>query len=523
MLTSNLPCNYWIEDHIAKVGEIRRFPGVRQNIDEFYDVAVIGAGWFGLNTAIKLHEMGKKVIVLESNEVGINSVASWSTAKATSLHQVRLSKIASKHGSNTLNLYCKMNEEAINDIEKTIEKYDIKCQWNRASHTVFAQTEDEFKMLQYEEKAIKNANLNYTTSNPYSDDLFLPPSLKILGSLTAHNQGHMNPVSYLLGLAEILQEKGVPIYGSSRVTDVNFTSPHRITVGEGYTVNAENVVVATHLPILDRTGHFALNSPSRSYCIAVTLKETQKNIQQTYINANSEHTISFRPADDGKVLIVSGAGHHVGEYPDDNSWGYEPLIQWAKSHFDVKDVISRWSAMDYYPADEIPYMGLAMHGTNTIYIATGFAKWGFTNGVAAANIVTDLILKRENEYMKHFDARRWDILHSVKNGLQITFDVSKHLVGDRFKVKTQDIEDLVPEEGGIFKEKDTGDKVAVYKDLTGTVHKFSPVCPHLGCYVQWNSADKIFECPCHGSCYSNTGNVFHGPSTKSLKRIINQK
>jgi len=312
----------------------------------------------------------------------------------------------------------------------------------------------------------------------------------------------------------------VKIYGNSRVQDVSHCTPHQITVANGCTVVADNVVLATHLPILDRTGHFTLNKPSRSYCIAVTLKDPKKNIKETYISAEKTHTRSLRPADDGKILIVSGAGHLVGDYPEDEStWGYEPLIQWTRKYFDVQEVISRWSAMDYYPADEIPYMGLAMHGTDSIYTATGFAKWGFTNGVAAANIVVDLISGRDNKYAKYFDARRWDITHSAKEGLKIGMHVAKHLVGDRYKVKSIDIEDLVPNDGGIFKDKNTGDKVAVYKDQTGIIHKFSPVCTHLGCYVQWNSEDKIFECPCHGSCFNRDGDVFHGPATKSLKKL----
>jgi glycine/D-amino acid oxidase-like deaminating enzyme/nitrite reductase/ring-hydroxylating ferredoxin subunit len=490
-----------------------------EDIKEKFDVAVIGGGWFGLNTALKLHENGKKVVVLDSHEVGVNSVASWSTAKVSSLQQTRASKVASKHNSHTLELYSRMNEEAINELEQIIGRYNIPCDWSRAAHIVFAQNDEDLKNLQQEEKAIKGANLHYITSDSKPEEL--PKSLQVLGVLTAKNQAHMNPVSYLLGLAEKLNQEGVQIYGSNRVIDVSFTSPHRITVANGWNVDAENIVVATHLPILDRTGHFALNKPSRSYCVAVALNDSSKNIQDTYISVDKEHTISFRPADDGKVLIVSGAGHPVGEYSDDKAWGYDPLIQWAKRHFDVKSVLSTWSAMDYYPADEIPYMGLAMHGMKSIYTATGFAKWGFSNGLAAANIVTDLMMDKENQYSKIFDARRWDITHSLKGGVEIGFDVAKHLVGDRFKVKTIDIEELVPDDGGIFKDKVSGDKVAVYRDKAGVIHKFSPSCTHLGCFVQWNCQDKIFECPCHGSCFTALGDVFHGPATRPLNKIGN--
>jgi len=510
--------NFWIDNHIARHGNIMQYPRLSNNIEQVFDVAVLGGGWFGLNTALKLHEQGKSVVVLEADKVPTSSVAAWSTGKISSQHQIKLSKLLDKHGESTTKLYSQSNQEAIADIENIIQRYNIQCDYAKAAHIVFATSDEDLHLLKDEEKAAQKVGYPAIMSaSPLMHDL--PPSVELKGTLRVDNQGHMNIVSYLSAVAEILFRAGVPIYEYSRVQDVSFTSPHEVTVENGSRIVAKEVVVATHMPILNRTGHFARNEPSRSYCIAFTLQNNQDMIKETYITASKTPTVSLRPADNGRVLVASGFGHPAGEYPEDKPWGYDPLEQWVRQRFQVRDVISRWSAMDYYSSDELPFMGLAMHGIKTLYTATGFAKWGFTQGIIAAQIVTDIIMGIGNRYEKVYDARRWDLLHSAMNDLEIQAHVAKHFVKDRLKYSTIDIEDLVTGQGGIFEDRKSGDVMAMYRDEKGVVHKFSPSCPHLGCYVQWNCADKIFECPCHGSNFSCCGDVLHGPSTKSLSKL----
>jgi len=320
-MSTSSKTSFWIDNHVAQKGGLKDFPRLKdvksENINREFDVVVIGAGWFGLNTALKLHEHGRKVLLLEGGKVASSSVASWSTAKVTSQHRIKYSSLAHKHGKETAQLYYQANHEAISDMEETIKKYNIDCQWARAAHVVFAQTGDELDTLKQEERALQDFPGSKVSleQNSIKD---LPESVKIYGALRVEDQAHVNPVSYLSAIANKLAEEGVPIYENSRVNNVSFSSPHEITVEGGHNMTANNVVVATHMPILDRTGHFAKGSPSRSYCIAVTLENDDKMIKDTYISVSSgSKTVSLRPAADGKVLVAAGGGHPVGEYPSD--------------------------------------------------------------------------------------------------------------------------------------------------------------------------------------------------------------
>jgi nucleotide-binding universal stress UspA family protein/nitrite reductase/ring-hydroxylating ferredoxin subunit len=79
----------------------------------------------------------------------------------------------------------------------------------------------------------------------------------------------------------------------------------------------------------------------------------------------------------------------------------------------------------------------------------------------------------------------------------------------------QNLSEIGKGEGGIVV---TGDhKVAVYRDEKGVVHALSARCTHMGCTVKWNPSQKTWDCPCHGSRYSPSGQVVNGPAAKPLE------
>jgi glycine/D-amino acid oxidase-like deaminating enzyme/nitrite reductase/ring-hydroxylating ferredoxin subunit len=518
---SSLHKSLWVTSHVKRLGEFKSFPRLAGKLTEKFDVAVIGAGMFGLTTALKLHEEGKRPVVLEAHRVGMG-VGGFSTAKLCSLQRNMFTLLHDKFGDDMVKPYGRMNQEAIDDIERLVNKYNIDCCFRRAAHTTFAMNADERETIGSEYEGTTKAGLASREIRDSNGDL--PATVPFFGGVRAENQAHFNSYSYMVGLADVLDKAGVPIYEMTRAQDVSMRGPpHTITTVEGGELEADQVVVATHLPFLDRTGHFTVTEPDRSYVIAASLTDPSEMIKEMYISVTKPQTRSMRPYDDGTgepVLVVCGNDHPAGDFPKEGAEScYDDLEKWTRQHFPVKEIVAKWSAFDYRAADKIPYIGYAHHGTNTVYTATGFMKWGHTNGHAAAGIITDLIMGRANPYAELFDARRWDLTHSIFDAAKIQAHVTKHFVGDRVKhMLGPDIEDLKPGCGGIC--KDRGSVVAAYMDESGQVYKFSATCTHLGCHVNWNDAEKSYDCPCHGSRFdAKTGAVLHGPSTKALPSV----
>ena len=95
--------------------------------------------------------------------------------------------------------------------------------------------------------------------------------------------------------------------------------------------------------------------------------------------------------------------------------------------------------------------------------------------------------------------------------------VAKHFFGDRLDRGGEEaLADLAPGEGALLRLR--GRKTAVYRDEAGELHTLSPLCTHLGCHVNWNPAERSWDCPCHGSRFSGDGVVIQGPATRDLEK-----
>jgi Rieske Fe-S protein len=149
-------------------------------------------------------------------------------------------------------------------------------------------------------------------------------------------------------------------------------------------------------------------------------------------------------------------------------------------------------------------------------MATGFAKWGMTGGTAAARILADEILGRENPHASLFNPNRFKPRAAAARFVEENARVGVHMVGDRLRHRgTRPIEDLAPGEGGIVRAG--GEKVAGHRRDDGTLVAVSPVCTHLGCQVSWNTAEQSWDCPCHGSRFTPEGDVLQGPAVHRLE------
>lgn len=137
----------------------------------------------------------------------------------------------------------------------------------------------------------------------------------------------------------------------------------------------------------------------------------------------------------------------------------------------------------------------------------------------ASEILADLVAERETDASRRLTPRRFTPAKSAKIWAHENVEVVKHLVKDR--LGDADIEQLfrVGRGEGAIVEID-GHKHAVYRDEDDGLSVLSPVCPHLKCHVAWNSDDRSWDCPCHGSRFRTDGSVIEGPALTPLENLL---
>jgi nitrite reductase/ring-hydroxylating ferredoxin subunit len=281
--------------------------------------------------------------------------------------------------------------------------------------------------------------------------------------------------------------------------------------GEEIDVDTNQCVLATGIPILDRGGYFARLKPSRSYCTAYHVPGTIT--RPMFISADSPtRSIRYAPVSDGERLIVSGAGHTVGRERSPAA-AAEELNSWARTHYPGAVATHYWSAQDYTPIDQLPYVGPILPNNEKIFVATGFDKWGLTNGTAAALALASRILGGRMDWAHAFASWSRHELSGLTTALQANLEVGFEMVKGWVTPAVRGHHKL-PEGTGIVTGPPWNLQARCVVD--GKEHLLSPVCTHLGGIVHWNNCDRAWECPLHGSRFAPDGTLLEGPATRDL-------
>jgi glycine/D-amino acid oxidase-like deaminating enzyme/nitrite reductase/ring-hydroxylating ferredoxin subunit len=473
------------------------------------DVAVVGAGITGVTAAVLLKRAGKTVALLDSRRI-VRGATGYTTAKVTAGHGASYSKIRKGFGEDGTRTYAEANEAALERIAQFVDEDGIDCDFERKANYVYAESDEEVAQLRQEAEVERKAGLAVNLV----DETPLPFSVS--AALRLDNQAQFHPRRYLLALAATIPGDGSHVFENSRVHGVKHGEPCEVSTEQG-TLRARDVVLATHLPILDSGLFFTKAYPHQSYAVAAPIGQAP-DPEGMYINSGTP-TRSIRTLRDGDRLFiqVGGNGHKVGEEEDTPS-RYDQLEGFLRRHWpDAGQVRYRWSTEDFMTHDYVPYVGRLRRGTEHLYAATGYSKWGMTNGTAAAMIVADRILGRRNPWAELYDSNRLVRRSGLSSFVKENASAGIRFFADRLsRADRVAVQDLTPGSGAIVRVR--GRKTAVYRDEQGTLHALSPVCQHLYCLVDWNPAERTWDCPCHGSRYAGDGRAIEGPTTKDLKR-----
>lgn len=492
--------SYWIDSTLPST-----YPPLTQDVA--VDVAVVGAGLAGVVTAKLLKEAGKTVALIEADRVGCG-VSGHTTAKVSALHQLIYADLIDQHGEEKARLYGESNLAAIARLADLIAAHSIDCDFERKANYTFATDEDGLHQVKDEVEAIQRLGL----PGRFVESVDLP--LSVTGAVMFPNEAQFHPRKFMLALAATLPGDGSYVFEQTRVQTVEGELPCRVITENGPTVTAQDVVIATNLPILDIGLYFAKTYPQRSYLVGGRIDASQAP-QGMYIGVGEGYrSIRTTPTNDGgTMLIVGGEGHKVGsdEATDERFMILERYLQ------DTFGVVPeyRWSSQDFVSFDQLPYIGPLTPAHQHTFVATGFSLWGMTKSVMAAMMLGDRILGAENPWAELYESTR-PTPFVTQTSIQQNLSVGAHWVGDRLKGLFDGADSVAPGEGKLITQQ--GSKVAAYRDDSGELHTVSAVCPHLGCIVAWNQAEKSWDCPCHGSRFSCDGKILHGPAVKPLEQ-----
>ena len=473
------------------------------------DVVVIGAGITGLTTAYLLASSGVRVVVVEAATV-CSGATGFTTGKVTSQHGLIYASLVERHGVERATVYAQAQQAAIGRIASIVATDAIDCDIARTKAFVYTETVEREDELAEELAAAIACGL---AADDARGDIGLP--WEVAGAISCDDQLLFHPRRYCLGLVDQIVRRGGVVVERTRASGVDDSDGECVVSTERGVIRADAVVVATQTPFVDRGGFFARTKPVRSYVLAARWQDPPDGM---YISVDTP-TRSIRPhADaDGSVLIVGGGGHPSGR--DDNTdTHYDDLQRFATERFGMPRAEWQWSAQDFVAADGLPFIGPITAGSPRTFVATGYAKWGMTNGTVAAMVISDAILGRANPWAETFDSTRIDASRSIGTVLSQGAHTIKSIIGDRIAAVTApNIGELGPNEGAVVSVD--GHRVAAFCDDDGTITAVSATCTHLGCIVHFNTAERTWDCPCHGSRFALDGHVINGPATTNLTTV----
>lgn len=490
------------------------------------DVCVIGAGIAGMTTAYLLAKAGKRVVVLESKKIG-GGMSGFTTAHLTNALDDRYSRLERFHGAEGIKFAAASHSAAIDQIESIVRAESIDCDFLRLDGYLFAPPGYKGMELHDEYHAARRAGLKSIEKVERAPIDAFDTGVAI----RFPDQGQFHPLKYLSGLADAIEALGGSIYCGTHAAKVEGGEHALVETAAGPIVRAKAIVVATNVPINDRLVIHTKQAPYTTYVIGVevprgsvepalywdTRQEADDDSPQVPYHyarlAGIEAALSVND-----ILIVGGEDHKTAQSDRGADECFARLEAWTKERWpEAGQTVFRWSGQVMEPSDGMAFIGRNPMDKDNVYVVTGDSGNGMTHGTVAGMLLTDLILGRRNAWEKLYDPSRIKLQTTAKF-IKENVNVAGQLINTAFGSSDVDDEELIAAgEGAVIRRGIK--RIAIYRDDEGEVHEMSAVCPHLGCTVGWNTVEKTWDCPCHGSRFDCAGEVINGPANVGLAHI----
>lgn len=475
------------------------------------DVAIVGSGIAGLSIAYELARCGRSVVVIDRGGIGTGMTARTTAHLATELDDF-YSELIRVRGEEEARVYHDSQVAAVNRIEAICRDENIECQFRRLDGFLIPTDEGPISDLQEEYEACRKIGVEVEWA-----DRAPMPGLDSGRCLRFRSQGRFHPARYLASLARAVLARGGRIYSNTAYVDHDEGDGWvSLKTEAGTTIRATAAVFATNSPVNTTVAVHTKQVPDRTYVIAGPVAKGSVPDVLLWDTYEAYHYVRIQELDaERDLLIVGGEDHRSGD-ADDMDQRFARLADWTRKRYpSFGEIEYRWSGQVLEPMDFMPFSGPSP-GSGNIYLHTGDSGQGITNGVAGSLAIAALILGE--------DSRFADLLSPDRKSLGSTVSLTEFARGQAGVianlseyVRPGDInseDELRPGEGAVI--RDGLKKIAVYKSPAGQIIRRSAVCTHVGCIVHWNSFEKCWDCPCHGSQFAPDGQVLNGPAVRML-------
>lgn len=481
--------------------------------DQVYDCLIVGAGITGLTAGLILQQAGKRIVIADLQTVGFGTTGGTS-AHINNFADTNYTEAQSAFGEEGAKLFAEAIQEGASLIKTNIDRFDIDCDYEEKTGYIYAETEQEVTQLD----DIYQGMLKIGVPVNYKDQAPTPVPFK--KAIEIAGQAQFHPIKYLLSLKDAFLKAGGMLLENTLIDKLESADDiHKVQIGDKH-LSARKVIYATHIPPGINVFSFRC-APYRSYVLAVKLKDNKYPDAVIYDCQEPYHYVRTHVINGEPLLLVGGNDHKTGH--GDPEKAFADLEEYTRKFYNVSSVKYHWSSQYYAPADGFPYVGQIPFMADGILTATGFNGNGMMLGSISAKILADQVMGIETPYHKIFSTSRVKPIDGFTEFVKENADVAYHFVADRFGIpETDSLKRLTPGAGKVLELN--GEKLAVYCDQQGNVKALSPVCTHAGCIVNFNAAERTWDCPCHGGRYNTDGSVITGPPTKALQQIeINLK
>ena len=492
-------CSYW-----RASAQLPVYPPLAAKLTA--DVCVIGAGIAGLTTAYLLTRQGLSVALVEALDIG--SGETGQTTAHIAVPDDRYWHIERTLGEIAARQVADSFAAAADMIETLAREESIECDFERVPGYLYSCSKDAAEELSKEMKAATRAGVRVS----YEQRLPIP-TVAAGPCLRFADQAQFHPLRYLAGLAQATAGHRTRIFCDTRALEVEERNDGVVVTTALGKVSAAAAVVATNVPFNDRVTIHAKQFAYQTYAVAARVRRVSLPHVLIWDDADPYHYVRLTRGDDDEhdLLIVGGADHRTGQQdnPEDS---YRQVHEWLRERFpEAGPLAYRWSGEVVEPLDGVAYLG-RNPGSRNVYVITGDSGNGISHATIGAMLVSDQIRGRENPWAAVYDPARKPARQTL------------HFMREQANVAAQYLDWVTPGEwtpaalaageGTVVR---VGlRKLAVYRDDDGALHCRSATCPHLGCVVRWNSLERTWDCPCHGSRFSAYGSVLHGPAVSAL-------